>query len=156
MKQLLDAIFELVRLFLADVLQPWAVMRQRLHAHGAFQERVVYAVQFQREEEEVRRSRRDLVLRIAVKFSADGIGRIARVNETRIGHDAPEQILDLFILTHGRSKFFARVRRTCNLRQLAAPLLAKCLADLQSPFDVGLERRRLHAGIEVIEVPFRQ
>ena len=53
MKELFDAIFQLIGLFAPHIFNPWAIMRERCCVQRFFQKRVINAVQLQREEEQV-------------------------------------------------------------------------------------------------------
>jgi hypothetical protein len=56
-KQLLDAIFELIRLVLAHVLEPRPVMAERRICIARFEHRIVDAVELEREEQQMHRGR---------------------------------------------------------------------------------------------------
>ncbi len=53
-EQLLDAVLELVGLFLAQILDPRPVMAERRVGHRGFERGIVDAVQFEREEQQMR------------------------------------------------------------------------------------------------------
>ena len=57
-KQLLDPVFELIGLLLAHVLDPGPVVAERRIGHGAFERRIVDAVELEREEQQMQRGRR--------------------------------------------------------------------------------------------------
>ena len=100
-EQLLDAVLELIRLFLAHVLDPGPVMAEDGIVHRLFEQRVVDAVEFEREEQKMQRDRGDALLHVAVEFRAHRIGGVAGINERRIGDDAAEQILHRLVAPHG-------------------------------------------------------
>ena len=62
MEQLFDAILELIRLLLAHVLNPRPVVAQRRIGHRALKRRIIDAIEFEREEQEVQRGLRDVLL----------------------------------------------------------------------------------------------
>ena len=82
-EQLLDAIFELIGLFLADVLDPRPVMAERRVRHGALQHLVVDLVELERKEQQMRGRRGDALLHVAEEFGAGRIGGVAGVDELR-------------------------------------------------------------------------
>ena len=104
MEQLLDAVLELIRLFLAHILDPGPVMAEDGILHRLFEQIVVDAVQFEREEQKMQRDRSDALLHVAVEFRAHRIGGVAGINERRIGDDAAEQILHRLVAPHGFGK----------------------------------------------------
>ena len=53
MKELLDAILELIRLLLAQILDPRAIMAKRRIAHGGFERGIVQPIELEREEQEM-------------------------------------------------------------------------------------------------------
>ena len=84
MEQQLDAILELIRLFLADILEPRPIVPERRLRHGAIDLRVVDAIEFEPEEQQVRGRRGDALLHVAVKLGARRIRRVAGVEKARI------------------------------------------------------------------------
>ena len=89
--------------------------------------RIVDAVELQAEEQEVARGGGEALLRVAVELRARRIGRVARIDEARIGHEAPEQILHRLVAPHGLPQGFRRapatppVRRACRDRSPPSP-----------------------------------
>ena len=156
MKQLLDAIFQLVRPVAAHVLQPRPVMAQRRIGHRRFQELVVDAVELERKEQQVRRRRRQPLLHVAVEFGAGRIERIAGVHEAGIGAEPAGQIVDRFILAHRLGERAAGLRRLRQLKKLALEGALERNAFGIDALEVALDRRIVQAGIEVGQIPFRQ
>src|SRR5262249_55998431 len=70
MKELLDAVLELIGLVLADVFDPRPVMRQHPILHGGFELGVVEAIELEREEQEMRGGGGDALLHVSVEFPA--------------------------------------------------------------------------------------
>ena len=87
-EQLLDAILELIRLLLAHVLDPRPVMAERGIGHRGVERRIVEPVEFEREEQQMQRRRRDALLHVAVEFRARRIGGVAGIDEAREGDRA--------------------------------------------------------------------
>ena len=84
-KQLLDAVFKLVRPVAAHILEPRPIMAERGIFHRRFDERVVDAVELEREEQQMRGRRRQSLLHVAVEFGARRIDGIAGMDEPGIG-----------------------------------------------------------------------
>jgi len=79
MKELLDAVLELVRLVLADVFDPRPVVRQCLILHSGFELGVVEPIEFERKEEEMRGGSGDALLHVGIEFRASGIDGVPGV-----------------------------------------------------------------------------
>ncbi len=126
MEKLLDAVFELVGLFLADVLDPGPIMGERGVGHGAFQHAVVDLVEFKGKEQQVRGRRGDAFLNIAKEFGADWIGRIAAIDETREGCDPANEIVDRLELADRCRKGLAAVRSARERLELSLVALLEC------------------------------
>ena len=117
-EQLLDAILELIGFVAAHVVEPWPVMAERGIGHRGFKNGVLDAIEFEREEQQMRRRRRHALLNIAVEFRPRRIDGIAGVDETRIGTEPAHQIIDRFVTPHRGSKrltTFSRRRQACEL-----------------------------------------
>ena len=84
MEQELDAIVELVGLFLAHILDPRTVVAERRIGHGAVDQRVVDAIELQGEEQKMRRRSRDAFLHIAIELGARRIGGVVGINQAGI------------------------------------------------------------------------
>src|SRR5260221_13343131 len=97
MKELLDAVLELIRLFLTDIFDPRPIMRQRVMLHGGLELGVVELIELESEEQEMRRGGRDALLHVGVEFAARGIGGIANVHYPRRGRERPAKIIDRLI-----------------------------------------------------------
>ena len=84
MKQLLDAILELIRSVLAQVLDPRAIMRQFRGLHGAVDDRIIDAVEFEREEQQMHRRVRQVLGDVTVEFRDHRIDTVAGMDEAGI------------------------------------------------------------------------
>ena len=131
-------------------------MRQRCCVDGFFQQAVFNAVQFQREEQKLGGGVGDLFLRIAIKFGMGGIGRVARIDKSGIGHDATEQIFDGLIILDRRKQFGAGVRPGGDIGQLATPFVCKSGAIFGGPLEVARVGGAVHGRIEIGQIPFGQ
>ena len=96
-EELLDAILELIGLVLADVLEPRAVVAELGIGHRRFELGVVEAVELQHEEQQMRRCAGEALLHVAVEFGAHGIDRVLRVDQSGIGGEPAEQIVELLV-----------------------------------------------------------
>jgi hypothetical protein len=99
-KELLDAILELIGFVLADVLEPRPVMGERGIGHGRFELGIIEAIELEHEEQEMRRGCGDALLHIAVEFCADGIDRIAGMDQSGIGGQPTQQVVERLIALH--------------------------------------------------------
>jgi hypothetical protein len=68
--------------------------------NGLVENRILNAVEFEREEQHMNRGRREPLLYVAVKFGAGGIERVAGVDETGKGRKPAHKIVDGFITPH--------------------------------------------------------
>ncbi len=96
-EQLLDAVFELVGLLLADVLEPRPVMAERRIRHGGFEHRIIDPIELEREEQEVQRRGGDPLLHVAVELGAHRIGGVPGMHEAGIGDEPAEQIVQRLV-----------------------------------------------------------
>ena len=113
---------------------------------------VVDTIEFEREEQQVGGGRGDLVLGVAVEFGADWVGGVAGINEPGVAHDSAELVVDGFVTADGLEKASVPSERC----EPALEVGGEDLAIGECGFDITLERRRVHAGVEMGEVPFRQ
>ena len=88
-----------------QVAQPRAIAGERRVAEFAFQHRVVQAVEFQREEDQVAADRRHPFVYRLVEAADRRIGGIAGEQQLRIGRDPAQHLLDLLILRDRSRKF---------------------------------------------------
>ena len=116
-KQLLDAILELVGPVAAHVLEPRPVMAERGIGHRRFEQRVVDAVEFEREEQEMRGGRGHALLHVAVKLGARRIDRVAGMDEPGIGTEPAHEIVDRLVAPHRLGERGAGLRRCAPARR---------------------------------------
>jgi hypothetical protein len=155
-KQLLDAILELIGLLFAQVFNPRAIAAERRVLHRSVERRVIDAVELEREEQEVRRGAGDALLHVAIKFGAYGIAGVAGVHEVGEGNEPAKQILDRLVTFDRGGKrrpraVVARERCQCSLVALFE----------REAFGLGRIEIALHLGsvdrrIKVGEIPFWQ
>ena len=155
-KQLLDAIFELVRPIAAHVLEPRPVMAEHGIGQRRFELRVVDAVELELEEQQMRRGRGHALLHVAIKFGACRIDRVALMDEHRIGAEPAHAIADRLITPHRFAERCAALRRRGERRELALVILLEGQAVGIGAIEVALDGGIVEAGIERAEVPFGQ
>ena len=97
MEQFLDAVLELIGLFLAHVLDPRPVMAERRIGHGGFELGIVDAVELEREEQEMQRSGGDALLHVAIEFGDRRIGGVAGIAQRGIGHHPAERVVERLV-----------------------------------------------------------
>ena len=156
MEQLLDAVFELVRLVLAEVLDPRPVVAERGIGHRLVERRVVEPVQVEREEQQVQRGRGDALLHVTVEFGDGRIGGVAGVEQTGIGNDPAEHVLDRLVAPHRLAERAAGVGAGRDIGEppLVGPLELDAFG--LAAIEVALDLGRVHRRIKVGEIPFRQ
>ena len=155
-EQLLDAVFELVRLVLADVLDPGPVMAERGIGHSLVQRRVIEPVQVEREEQEVQRGRGDAFLHVAVELGDGGIGGVAGIEQPGIGDQSAEHVLDRLVAAHRLAERAARIGACGDVGEPALVGLLELEAFGLAALEVALDLRRIHRRIKVDQIPFRQ
>ena len=156
MKELLDAVLELVGLVLADVLEPRPVMAEHGVGHRGLELGVVEPVQFEFEKQQVRIDRGDALLDVAIEFCALRIECVAGLNQTGERADPPKQIAERLVALDRLGERASRVRSIRQGRELALVGLFKGEAvgvgALEIAFHIGI----VDPGIEIGQVPFRQ
>ena len=155
-EQLLDAVFELVRLVLAEVLEPGPVMAERGIGHRLVERGVIEPVQVEREEQQMQRGRGDALLHVAVELGDGGIGGIAGVEQPRIGNEPAEHVLDRLVAPHRLAERAAGVGAGRDVGEPALVGLLELDALGFAAVEVALDLGRVHRGIKVGEIPFRQ
>ncbi len=155
-KQLLDAVLELVGLLFPHVLDPGPVVAEGRLAERLLDQRIVDAVELQREEQEMRRGRGDLVLHVAVELGALGVGGVAGMDQPGEGHEPAKQILDLLETGHRGAELGAGPRGRGDFGELALVGLLERGAFGLGAGEIGRHLRRIDAGIEIGKVPFRK
>ena len=156
MEKLFELFFELMRLFLADVIEPGAPARKRRLCGGCVQNRIVDAIELQLEEQELRRGVDDLAARVCVEFRADRVRDVAGVQEAGERHDAAEEILQLFVSRDGGPELLARAGALRQCGELAAIFCGKSGGFARRAREIGGEGRRVGAVVKISEIPFGQ
>ena len=108
-EQLLDLVGKLVRLLLADVLEPGAVMAERRRRHRRLELGVVEAVELEFEEQQIAGDLGHALVRVAVELRPRGVARVAGIEQRGVGHDAPDQVLQRLVGPDRRGQRLARL-----------------------------------------------
>ncbi len=156
MEQLLDAVLELIRLVLAQVLDPRPVMAERRRLHRALDHGIVEAVEFEREEQEMRRCGGQPLGHIAVKLRDRGIDAVPGMNQPGIGAETPCEIVDRLVPPYRFGKPASAILSCGKFREFALVVRLKRDAICIHLLEVAGDFRRVDAGIEIGQIPFRQ
>ncbi len=155
-KQLLDAILELIGLFLAQILDPRPIMRQFGRLQRAFDHGIVDPVQFEPEEQQMHRCIGQPLGDVAVEFGDRGIDAVAGVNQPGIGAETAGEIVDRLKASHRLREpgAAALLRRLFGEFALVVGLKRDAIGI--HLFQVAGDFRRVDTGIEIGQIPFRQ
>ena len=156
MKQLLDAIFELIRLVLAQILDPRPVMGELGRLHRALDHGIVDAVEFEREEQQMQRGRRQPLGNVAIEFGDDGIDAVAGMNEAGIGAEPAGEIVDRLVAPDRLGEPNAAIVAGNAFRQPALVIRFKRDAVGIHLLQIARDFGGVDTGIKIGEVPFRQ
>jgi hypothetical protein len=150
------SIFELVGLLLAEILDPRAeVAGDGVLAHRRFQHRILDAIEFKAEEQEVASHVGDRRARVGEELAIGRIGHVGIVGEAGIGTDAADQVLERLKLAERRAETFVAGFRA-GIGEIALPALLERGRILLRLFEIADEGGAVARGIEVAEIPFRQ
>ena len=155
-EQLLYPILELIRLVLAQVLDPRPIMRQFGRLHGAVDHRVVDPVELESEEQQVHRRIGQPLGDVAVELRDRRIDAVAGMNQTGIGAKTPGDIVDRLVAPDGFREPLAAILLRTPFRELALVVGLKRGAFAVQPCQVACDFRRVDTRIEIGQVPFRQ
>ena len=156
MEQLLDAILELIRLVLAQVLDPGPIMPELGRLHRTIDGGILNPIEFEREEQQVQRRRRQALGDVAIKFGDRRIDAVAGMNQAGIGPEPAGKIVDRLVAPDGFGKPLAAALFCGPLRKPALVVGLKRDAFGVHPGEVARNLRRVDTGIEVGQIPFRQ
>src|SRR6476620_2797396 len=101
MEELLDPVLELVRLVLAQILDPRPVMAELGRLYGALDHIIVNAVELKREEQEMRRGSRQPLHHVAVELGDRGSDAVAGMDQAGVRAEPAGEIVDRFIAPYG-------------------------------------------------------
>ena len=155
-KQLLDAILELIRLVLAQILDPRPVIAEFGRLHRAFDHGVVDAIEFECEKQQMHRGIGQLLGNVTIEFGDRGIDAVAGMNKARIGAETTGEIVDRLIASDGLREPAAAVFACDVFRKFAFVVGLKRDAFRIHSLQITRDFRRVDAGIEIGQIPFRQ
>ena len=156
MKQLLDAIFELIRLVLAQILDPRPVVAELRRLHRALDHGIVDAVELESEEQQMHRGGRQPLGDVAVELGDRGIDAVAGMDEAGIGAEPAGEIVDRLVAPDGLGEPASAVVAGNAFRQLALVVRLKRGAVGIHLLQIARDFSRVDTGIKVGEIPFRQ
>ena len=143
-KQLLDAVLELIRFLPANVLEPRPIVRERSLPHGSPQRRLVDAIELQREEQEVRGRRGNALLHIAEEFGPFRIAGIAGIDQARVRHEPSDQIIDHLVALDRFGQSHTGVGSARHSGELAFELVLERNRISIRPIEIAPYFRRIH------------
>ena len=156
-EQLLDAILELIRLFLAQILDPGAIMRRapRVCIARSITASSIRLSSSAKNKQMQRRIGQPLG-NVAVELGDRGVDAVAGVNQTGIGAEPAGEIVDRLIAPDrlGEPRAAALLRRPFGELALVVGLKRDAIGI--HLLEVARHFRRVDAGIEIGQVPFRQ
>jgi hypothetical protein len=123
--------------------------------HGLIDQAIVDPVQLQREEQEMRGDRGDLLLNVAVELGAHRIGGLAGIDEPGERGEAAEQVLQPLVADQRVGEVDSR---GLSARKPIQPALVGILEGNRlrlGGIEIGAHGGRIHPGIERGEVPIR-
>ena len=97
-----------------------------------------------------------MTLRIAIEFGADRIGRLARIDQSRIRDDPPQPVVDLLVACDRPAQGFGGILAFGQISQLALIIGGKGFGLLRCQCEIGLKSLAVETGIEIVQIPFRQ
>ena len=113
----------------------------------AVQRGVGERVELQREEQEVRRHRRDAVTRVGHELGPRGIGRVLRVEELRVGGGAPEHLVEPLVARHRLGEAGAGLRFLGDGGEAAPVVGGEAFRVVGGLGEVLREAGRVHGGV---------
>ena len=156
MKQLLDAILELIRLVLAQILDPRPVMPKLRRLHRALDHGIVDAVELEPEEQQMYRSRRQPLGDVAIEFGNRRIDAVAGMNKAGIGAEPAGEIVDRLVAPDGLGEPASAIVAGDVFRELAFVVRFKGCAVGIHLLQIARDFGGVDTGIKIGEVPFRQ
>jgi hypothetical protein len=116
----------------------------------------VHPIEFEREEQQVQRCRRQALGDVTVEFGDRGVDAVAGMKQAGIGSEPAGQIVDRLVAPDRFGEPPAAVLFCGALRKPALVVGLKRDALGVHPCEVARNLRRVDTGIEVGEIPFRQ
>src|SRR5207247_4797270 len=156
MKELLDAVLELIGFFPPDVFDPRPIMHQRAGLHRGLELGVIEAIEFESEKQEVRRGGGDALLHVGVEFAARGIGGVASVDQPGIGREPPKKVIERLIAPYCLGQPRSTLRSIGQRCELAFIITLKGETFSRTAIEIALYPRIIKPRIKIGQVPFRQ
>ena len=151
-QELFQLVRQLVRFHGADSIKNRLIARKiGVLGQQAFQMVIVKPVQLEREEHQRRGKVGDLFLQIRHELGAVRVGGQLIIAQARKRHDAPGDVVDLFIAQHAFKKT-SRIKRSKVVFIVAGKAGTGCL----QPFQIAFQLGRIFASIKIVKVPLRQ
>ena len=156
MKQLLDAILELIRLVLAQILDPRPVMGKLRRLHRALDHGIVDAVELQSKEQQMHRGGRQPLRDVAVELGDIRIDTVAGMDEAGIGAEPSGEIVDRLVAPDGLGEPAAAVVAGNAFRQPAFVVRLERGAVRIHLLQIARDFFGADSGIKVGQIPFGQ
>ena len=131
-------------------------MAERRIGHRLVQHGVVEPVEIEREEQQMQRGRGDALLHVAIELGDGRIGGVAGVEQTGIGDQPAEHVLDRLVAPHRLAERAAGVGARGDIGEPALVGLLELDALGLAAIEVALDLGRVHRRIKIGEIPFRQ
>ena len=124
--------------------------------HRAIDGGIVDAIEFEREEQQMHRRRRQPLGDVAIEFGDRRIDAVAGMNQAGIGPEPAGKIVDRLVAPDRFGEPLAAALFRGLFRKLAFVVGLKRDAFGVHPCEVARDFRRVDTGIEIGQVPFRQ
>ena len=131
-------------------------MAERGIGDDLVENRIVDAVELEREEQQLHRCRGQPLLHVAVKLGAGRIERVAGVNKAGEGGQPAHAIVDGFVAAHRGGQRRAATGSGSIAGELALIGLLEGGAFGIGAIEIALDRRIVKSAIEIVQIPFRQ
>ena len=152
MEEPLELLVELIGLFLAQIVDPRLVARERGHLQRARECGVVDLVELELEEDQVRGDGGDLLLDVAVELRLVGIGGVGGIEQAGVGAELADGVAQALI---GGDRLRQRRAISAEGDELALIALLDVARLGGGLRQIVLDRLRVRRGIEVCQVPHR-
>src|SRR5437868_14288447 len=156
MKELLDAVLELIGFFPPDVFDPRPIMHQRAVLHRGLELGVIEAIEFESEKQEVRRGGGDALLHVGVEFAARGIGGVASVDQPGKGREPPKKVIERLIALYCLGQPLSTLRSIGQRCELAVIITLNGETFSRTTIEITRYARVSKPRIKIGQVPFRQ
>ncbi len=97
-----------------------------------------------------------LLLHVAIQLGALRIGRVARIDEAGIGHDAAHQLFQRLVFAQGQAQLAVGLAGGLGRQPCPSSASRTAIARVRRLGQVALQFGRIDARIEVGQIPFGQ